>query len=295
MLSRMNMELQVSEKHGEILSFLDRLADISFVRVRSHFEHAYRLREERKKSSPQEEKGGASFLIAANFLGERACYTAEAISCLLWHGFADAAYESWRTMYNLEVNIATMRQSPDPEEISERYVSAALQDHYDHESKLASAGLTDPAESAELKPLIDRLKEEYPGINGRDGWIAEKKNRHPATRAKSAGMEFEYRWDYDLASKLAHGEAISMLRRPGAYFPRGEGELPPVRPSPEGIDQVTILTARALCSIVGHFVNGTREPRLSEEETWVKDSDQALRRLASLVLGGVPGEDPGPI
>ena len=101
-------------------------------------------------------------------------------------------------------------------------MSAALQNHYDHESKRASAGLTDPAESVDLEPLIDRLKEEYPGINGRDGWIAEKKVRQPATRTKSAGMEFEYRWDYELASKWAHGEAISMLRRPGAYFPRGE-------------------------------------------------------------------------
>ena len=85
-----------------------------------------------------------------------------------------------------------------------------------------------------------------------------------------------------------------LLRRPGAYFPRGEGEIPPVRPSPEGIDQVTILTARALCSIVAQFIYGTREPEHPEEETWVKDSDRALRRIVSLVLGGAPEEDPGP-
>ena len=221
MLSRMNMEIQVSEKHGEILSLLDRLADISFVRVRSHFEHAWRLSEKRKEIDPPEQNWGGNFLIGANFLAERACYTAEAISCLLWHGFADAAYESWRTMYNLEVNIATMGLTPDPEETAERYLSAALQNHYDHESKRASAGLTDPAESVDLDPLIDRLKEEYPGINGRDGWIAEKKDRQPANRTKSAGMEFEYRWDYHLASKLAHGEAIRCCDGPGHTSPAG--------------------------------------------------------------------------
>ena len=81
MLSRMNMEIQVSEKHGEILSLLDRLADISFVRVRSHFKHAWRLSEKRKEIDPPEPNWGANFLIGANFLAERACYTAEAISC----------------------------------------------------------------------------------------------------------------------------------------------------------------------------------------------------------------------
>ena len=169
-----------------------------------------------------------------------------------------------------------------------------MQDHYDHESKRASAGLTDPAESVDLDPLIDRLKEEYPGINGRDGWIAEKKVRQPATRTKSAGMEFEYRWDYRVGQQMGARGSDPLLRRPGAYFPRGEGEIPPVRPSPEGIDQVTILTARALCSIVAQFIYGTREPEHPEEETWVKDSDRALRRIVSLVLGGAPEEDPGP-
>ena len=275
----MNMQLQVTEEHGEILSLLDRLADISCVRVWSHFEHAYLLNMQRKETSPEEETGDFNFLVAGNFLAGRACYTTEAISCLLWHGFADAAYESWRTMYNLEVNMATLTGDPDPEKAAERYLSSTLQDYYDHESKLARAGFTDPAESEEMKPLMDRLKEEYPGISGRDGWILRKADRDPAKRARSAGTEFEYRWDYDLASKLAHGEAISMLLRPGAYFPHGgQGELPPVRPSPVGIEQVTILTARALCSIVGEFVHGTLEPELPEEKDWRQDSDLALRR-----------------
>ena len=295
MQSRMDMLTQVKGEHGELLTLLDRVTEISFVRVRSHFRHAWHQHLKKKQSGRLSNSGGVSFFVAANFLAERACYTAEAVSCLLWHGYADSAYELWRTMFNLELNVSSMVESPDPECIAERYLSAALEDLHRHEQRLADLGLKAAVASEPLEPSVERLREEFEGIEKQDGWIENKGNRKTATRAELANMQFDYMWDYDLASKSAHGAAISTLKRPSAYFPKGQGELPPVVQSTRGIEIVTVRAAKSLCSITDKFVYGTRESVLPKEASWLDDSDRVLDQLVSVAIEGLSPEDRGPV
>ena len=295
MQSRMDMLMQVEGEHGELLVLLDRVTEISFVRVRSHFRHTWHQHLEKKQRGSLSKSGAVSFLVAANFLAQRACYTAEAVSCLLWHGYADSAYELWRTMFNLELNVSSMVESPDLGRTAEKYLSAALEDLHRHEQKVADLGLKTAMASEPLEPSVERLREEFEGIEKQDGWIENKGNRKTATRAQLANMQFDYLWDYDLASKSAHGAAISTLKRPSVYFLEGKGELPPVTQSTRGIEIAAVRAAKSLCSITDKFVYGTCESVLPQEASWLDDSDRVLDQLVSVAIEGLSPEDPGPV
>ena len=276
-----------------MLSLLDRLTEISLVRTRAHFKNAVdHFLEENQSESPGET--GVSYLVAVKFLAERTCYTAGAISCLLRNGFADSAYELWRTMFNLELNISDIDQSQEPEHAAARYLSAAMEELYRHETKLSDAGLPNLIDPEDLKNSVEKLRDEYPDIEKQDGWIANKADRKVQNRAELAGMPFEYFWSYDLASKSVHGAAISTLKRPSVYFPRGRGELPPVEQSVRGIEEPALLAARSLCSVVGRFVYGTSQPELPEEEQWERACKEIYRMLTDMFSSRTGQDDSTP-
>ena len=294
MQSRMEMLMQVMNEHGGLLTLLDRITEISFVRVRSHFKQAYQQYLEEKQSGSLPEEEGVSFLVVANFLAERACYTAEAVSCLLWHGYSDSAYELWRTLFNLELNVSKMIQSSDPEHTAKRYLSATLEDLNRHETKLVDVGLKGTLDAERLATSVGRLRHEFEGIERQEGWIDNKEDRRTAKRAEQAGMQVEYAHDYDLASKSAHGAAISLLKRPSAYFPKGGGKLPPVAQSTTGIEIPAILAAKSLCSVADKFIYGTRESESPEEASWVMESNRTFQELALLAMGSLSQGDSVP-
>ena len=281
MQARLRMLGEVTKEYGEMLEAFDRLTEIAYVRIRSHFRHTLAQVGEDKQVDMHQEGTNVPYLAAINYLAERACYTAEAIATLLWFGYADTAYESWRTMFNLQLNISDIQNSEDPCGTAERYWSASFSELHFHEGKVSEAGLSNSVDPQDLEAGMQSLRREYPGIEGLEGWIEEPENRRMGNRVELAGLLPEYSWDYNLAGKSMHGAALSSLKRPSVYFP-GHGALPPVEQSPRGIEVPTLLAARSLYVVVERFIQCTSQEPLPEDTLWAQDAEATLQRLADL-------------
>ena len=282
MQSRIDMFHKVEKEYGELLLWLDHLADVSFVRIESHYTNAVNEFKDLKDRGEIDQNEGVSYLLSAYFLVKRAWDTADSICCLLRYGKADSAYELWRTLFNLVLNISSMDSSADPENTGERYLSQALADYEKFEKNLAKAGIDSVTDMEDLEKSIEMLKEEFEGIEKLDGWIISASDRAIETRALAAGLPGQYYLDYFLAGKSSHGSAISTLKRPSVLSLSENGEMPPVEASTRGVDYVAFITAVLLDSIVDRFVYGTREGEVEEEADWCKDSQDSVARIFEL-------------
>lgn len=282
MQSRIDMFHKVDKDYGELLLLLDHLADVSFVRIESHYRNAMSEFKDRKASGEIDQNEGVSYLLSAYFLAMRAWDTSDSICCLLRYGKADSAYELWRTLFNLVLNISSMDNSSDTENAGERYLSQALADCEKYEKNLAKAWIDSMTDMEDLEKSTELLRQEFEGIEKLDGWIIAPSDRTLETRALAAGLPAQYYLDYFLAGKSSHGSAISTLKRPSILSLSEKFEMPPVEASPRGVDYVAFITAFLLDSMVDRFVYGTREGEVEEEEDWRQDSQNSVARIFEL-------------
>ena len=130
---------RVAGEHSALLNLLDQIIALAFIRANMHFEYACeQFRNEQSADHPADDPT-AHYLLAGYFLTERACYTAEAITCLLWHGYADAAYETWRTLHHIALNVGELSRDA-TDETAERYLSAALAEMHHNEGQIRKGG-----------------------------------------------------------------------------------------------------------------------------------------------------------
>lgn len=121
MLAHINLQAKTMGEHGAIIDKLDELVGLASLRTVAHDKFTGSQIENRRLAS---EPKTAYFCIAASFIAQRACHTAQAGALLLRHGFADQAFELWRTLFNLDALIQHLRDE-DKEARAERYLSAA--------------------------------------------------------------------------------------------------------------------------------------------------------------------------
>ncbi len=280
MQARLEMFVKVSEAHGEMLRELDILNQIALVRIKLHDKYAW----EQALSEVEESKDSKteSYLIAGSFLAQRAWYTSGAISCLLWHGYADAAYESWRTLFNIAVVLSDILNSDDPDKTAERYLDYSLAEFHYHEREIAMDLETSSVGFGELDAALSLLENTYgKEITQADGWIKAKPARRMKNRAKLAGMLDLYCRDYQLASKSVHASALSMIKRPSVELK--QDEIPAVEPSDKGVQHITMLTAILLDQVVDAFIYETRQVELPEEKKFREDFQKTLSGLGNLL------------
>jgi hypothetical protein len=279
---------KVAQEHSALLTLLDQIIALAFIRTNVHFEYAYdQVRNERSAGRSADEPT-AYYLQAGYFLSERACYTAEAMSCLLWHGYADAAYENWRSLHHIALNLGEMSRD-ETEETAERYLSAALAEMYHNEGRIREAGAPSIHSDAmwdRMQNLIPALTHQYGNEIARlDGWVKDPSNRKPRDRAKSLDLLAEHEMFYEEASKLAHAGSVSMLKRP-SVGPENIADFHSVltaRPSTIGIPRVASLAAAYVHGIVQQYIDGTEQFGVVHDSQWEADAVAMQEQLATMV------------
>ena len=279
---------KVAEEHGERLDLLDRIIALVFIRANVHFEYAYdQFRNEQTAGHP-ENTPTAYYLLAGYFLAERACYTAEAIAYLLWHGYADAAFENWRTLHHIALNLGELSED-ETKDAAERYLSAALAEMHYNEDRIRKAGAPSIHSDAmweRIQTLIPDLTQQYGAdIMNLDGWIKDPSNRKLRDRAKSVGLLEQHEVFYEEASKLAHAGSVSMFKRP-SVGPENIGDFHSVltaRPSTVGVSRVATLAAVYVHRIVQQYIDCTEQVEIHDDVQWEEDAIAMQKKIINAI------------
>ena len=286
---RMEMMSEVGKEHGELLCNLEQIIDCSFIRVNVHYQYALDQYNNWKQSGDTGDDLTAYYLMAGCFLAERACYTANAISSLLWQGYADAAYELCRTLHNVALNLGELSKD-ETDKTADRYLSSALAEAHYQEQQIRYAG--EYGEHSDdmwqnLQDLTKQLANEYgDSITRLDGWIEDRDSRKLRDRAESLGLLVAHEIFYEEAGKLTHASSVSMFKRPsiGLNEMLNSSQIITARPSTTGIDQVAGLVAFYLPLIVNWYIYGTDQVEISDDWQWEKDS-AALQGIIMSIAG----------
>lgn len=120
MLAHIKLQDETMTDHCDIIDQLDELIGHTTLRIAAHDKFTESQIANRRVAN---EFKTAYFCITASFIAQRACHTAQANALLLRHGFADQAFERWRTRFNLELVLAHLC-SGDKEDRAERCLNA---------------------------------------------------------------------------------------------------------------------------------------------------------------------------
>lgn len=289
MLSQINLQADTMLEYSEIVGKLDEIVFLATLRTVVHDKFTASQIENRKLAN---EPKTAYFCISASFVAQRACHTAQASALLLRHGFADQAFELWRTLFNLNVLIEHLC-SEDKEASAERYLSGAASEmmFLDNEAKELSMGyarLVTDSLQGEVDDLRHRMIEAFDqAIVKKDGWLAPDSKHDLKSLAQDAGVIGWYPL-YQLAGKLQHGSPISTFIR-GTTKP---GEIwDPLGHSTDGIPLQCFLTAHVLHNVVSAFCDSTDEISICEDDRWLERSENLLTELSDLLLADAARKD----
>ncbi len=300
MLTHLKLERETLLEHGEIILALDELVGLSTMRVAVHDKFIASLHENWRLAG---DEFTAYYFVAACFIAQRACHTAQAIALLLRHGFAVQAFELWRTLFNLDLTLAQLSSDDDDdnddnkdpaerylsaalkkEDAAERYFSAALAEVHELDREAAELGyddakLVDEPYSQRLSELFDQLLQRLGNkFRKRDGWQDPKARDNTKKQARQAGILDLYVF-YQRASKSQHGAPASMFVR-AASDP--EFRPDPLEHSVDGVPFQCFLTALLLDKIVSKFCGATNEVPIHEEPQWSRQSGQLVFEIHHL-------------
>ena len=154
----------------------------------------------------------------------RACQVTDEILCLLENGFADGAMARWRTLHEIAVVAAVIRQHGD--DIAERYLA-----HHAVESKRAMDKYIACAPKLGYKPLAARAQAQIvkaydqavakygKNFDSDYGWAAfhlnMRKEKPSFVRLEEAARRAEMRSHYQMGNDNIHGGIKSMYVRLG--------------------------------------------------------------------------------
>ena len=289
MLTHIKLQADSMSEYSEIVDKLDEMISLATLRTVAHDKFTQSQVENRKLAN---EPKTAYFYIAASFAAQRACHTAQASALLLRHGFADQAFELWRTLFNLNVLIKHLC-SGDKEASAERYLSGAASemmflDNEAEELGMDYARLVADSLQGEVDDLRHRMIEAFDrAITKKDGWLAPDSKHDLKSLAHDAGVIGWYPL-YQLAGKLQHGSPISTFIR--ATTRPGES-WDPLGHSTEGVPLQCYLTAHALHNVVSEFCDATDEIPIYEDDQWFERSENVLTELSDLLLADATRKD----
>ena len=180
----------------------------------------------------------------------RVCDLSRAISGLAQKGYAEPAFALWRSMLELEVNMAYIasKQEDDPD-VGKRFIDW---------SEMAYLRFREP-DSQELRELQSRYKGW--NIKSDQGWTSRDEIVGFRRRARSAGYEagtrphgFEVVDIYELANAFVHNDATALFSDLGRSSPHLKG------PSPEGLDLPLTLAGTSLRGATETLIGSQPEP-----------------------------------
>ena len=201
----------------------------------------------------REEKSEAATFDALRRLHARACQITKEVLVLLKNGFADGAHARWRTLHEISVVSALIKEfghnlaEPYLLHINiEEYKTALLDNKFSQENGLE---LLSADELNNLKEKYDNLIERYGDSYKHEyGWAAKilKINKPNFTDLEKAADFNQYRVDYKIASSNIHANPKGALYRLG--LENQEGVLL-AGPSDFGLSWAGKESARSLSQI----------------------------------------------
>lgn len=284
MLAHINLQAKTMGEHGAIIDKLDELVGLASLRTVAHDKFTGSQIENRRLAT---EPKTAYFCIAASFIAQRACHTAQAGALLLRHGFADQAFELWRTLFNLDALIQHLCDE-DKEARAERYLSAAASEakFLNDEAKELDADYATMVSDDQLDrmdELTRKLVAVFGGeIDKKDGWVTPGSKSGIKSLARAAGIIGWYPL-YQRAGKLHHGSPISTFAR--AAFGAVES-WDVLGHSTEGVPLQCLLTAYSLHRVVSTFCDATDEIPIYEDDQWFEQCEILLGEINELFLAG---------
>ena len=186
--------------------------------------------------------------ITLVIMHNRLCDLARAVADLCQRGHAEAAFMVWRSIFEIEINMAYVSQD-ETDKRAERFQDWGL---------AAYLRLNSP-ESSEL----ESLKVKYPRPNQLDreiGWTREHTPLGVPARARATGYadkkgsrEIRMLKMYEESSAYSHNDAVALLNDLGNNRPLSKG------PSVSGHDMPLCLTASSLNIATRTLANGHNE------------------------------------
>ena len=286
MLAHINLQAKTMAEHGTIIDKLDELVGLASLRTVAHDKFTGSQIENRRLAS---EPKTAYFCIAASFIAQRACHTAQAGALLLRHGFADQAFELWRSLFNLDALIQHLcDEEGDKEARAERYLSAAASEvkFLDDEAiRLEADYATMVADSYRnvKDEAVRKLVAEFgKQIDKKDGWITPGSKNDMESLAREAGIIGWYPL-YQRAGKLHHGSPVSTFVRAAVGSVESWDVL---GHSTEGVPVQCLLTAYLLHRVVSTFCDATDEIPICDDDQWFEQCEGLLGEVNELFLAG---------
>ena len=183
----------------------------------------------------------------------RLCNLARAVADLCQRGHAEAAFIVWRSIFEIEVNMAYVSQDE----------TGIRAERFQDWGMAAYLRLNSP-DSSEL----ESLKVKYPRPNQLEkeiGWTRERNPMGVPARARTAGYadkegstELRKLNMYEESSAYSHNDAIALLNDLGSDHPLRKG------PSDSGHDMPLCLTATSLSAATLILVNSLKETERAE-------------------------------
>lgn len=185
------------------------------------------------------------YQVLARMAG-RACQIADAISCLLRAGHADAAFAQSRMLLEIQFNMTAIHNDSS-REVAEKFREWGFGKMFRDLKNLHQLGLheMDEAEYRKMETEYQTLLDKHgPSFNRDDGWVG----RNVFERAKNANREVDYRKFYTAASSFIHTDSRALFSPIGLSERNSGGIL--VGPSGIGLDLPAMRTAVSLADIM---------------------------------------------
>ena len=194
-----------------------------------------------------------TFLVAMHC---KVCDLARAVADLCQRGHAEAAFMIWRSIFEIEVNMAFIAQEGTNDR-AERFQDWAA---------AAFLGAQDPN-----NPELAKLKKKYQGWQlDRDiGWTRKNNPMGIPARAKAVGYststgskEISGLSMYSQTNAYVHSDALAILNDLSNSQPFDKG------PSASGLDMPLCLTARSLSVTTDTLVSNVNEAKKTKPKTY---------------------------
>ena len=263
------------QEYGTITEMLDEVVWLCSKRVIARTD--FGLEEIKRRSASNPEKT-YHYFSAASFIAQRGCHNAQANALLLRHGFADQAFELWRTLYNLFLVLYEMSLGEKEKKAARFLDSMAI------EFANIQFGRDGHDEDLEVwKEAIDvkeKILTDLKGLHGerivkRDGWTETSWDTKGL--AHRAGVEDDYHL-YQLASKLVHGTPLSVMQRADWLY-NAIPNPPPLAHDIGGVPYQILLTGDYAHRITDFYCTSTELRRPEGDDDWRNEVKGILHNL----------------
>ena len=217
-------------------------------------------------------------------LAARACQTADAIASLLREGHPDAAFALSRVLQETMINTLAIHND-ERDDIAERFRKWSFGSIFRTQRQLTQLGVreADDAEYSQMEDVYQLMIEQYgDDFKRNDGWIGN----NLAERAKSIGLETEYRKFYGAASAFVHVDAYSLMAPIGKSERSQDNVL--LGPSGIGLDLPAIHTALSLVGLLIEMPDALEVSDLIDTEDILYQAMMTTEQMMDAIQGMNP-------